>query len=339
MKETSCKISFIIIALNAANTIDGILEDLRMQDFDKKQIEVILVDGSSNDDTKKIMMNFQRKYSQLFYKVMVFDNPKRVLPCGWNIALRNAIGDLILRVDAHTRIPKSFITNNVISINRGHDITGGTVENISKEDTYWGKILLAIESSLFGGSFAKFRRKLTKPCYVSTLPFACYKRCIYDVVGEYNEKLVRTEDNDMHYRMRKAGFKFYFTPTISSVRFSRSSFNGLFNQKYLNGYWIGRTLFISPCCISLYHLVPLGFVLFLIASIVLFYFKLCIPILIFTFCAYIIINIIMTLSIVKVIGIKPIFLVVPFIFLILHIGYGVGTIMGIIGGIGGAIES
>ncbi|MBQ5716610.1 MAG: glycosyltransferase, partial [Clostridia bacterium] len=97
------KVSFIIIAYNAAAHLDNILDDLKNQTFDHSLIEVILVDSKSTDNTAKIFDNF--KINNDFLCCKTLDNPKKVLPAGWNIALDNADGEIILRVDAHSRIP------------------------------------------------------------------------------------------------------------------------------------------------------------------------------------------------------------------------------------------
>ncbi len=76
----------------------------------------------------------------------------------------------------------------------------------------------------------------------------------------FSENLLRTEDNEMHYRIREVGFKLCYDPRIVSYQYARSSFSKMLKQKYANGYWIGLTLKICPKCISLYHLIPFLFV-------------------------------------------------------------------------------
>ena len=81
------KVSFIIVALNAEKALPFSLGSLTKQDYPHNNIEVILVDGMSKDDTKRVMLDFKEKESS-FARVVVLDNPKRYLACGWNVALR-----------------------------------------------------------------------------------------------------------------------------------------------------------------------------------------------------------------------------------------------------------
>lgn len=89
---------------------------------------------------------------------------------------------------------------------------------------------------------------------MKSLFHAAYRREVFEEIGHYNESLARTEDNEIHYRMRKAGFKLRFCPDIISYQHTRSSLPKMLKQKYGNGYWIGKTSKVCPGCLSIYHL-------------------------------------------------------------------------------------
>lgn len=322
-------VSFIVVALNAASTIGWLFDCLRRQSYPHELIEVILVDGLSSDATKAKMLHFQAE-EKSFRQIMVLDNPKKTLPCGWNVALAVAQGEAILRVDAHAVIPENFIELNVRDIQKGEDICGGKVISVPGKNDPWGVVLNEAENSMFGGSIAAFRRAKSA-CYVSTAAFAMYRREVFERVGAYNEALTRTEDNEMHYRMRRSGYKFYYDPEIVSQRVTRSNLRKLLRQKYLNGYWIGRTLSVEPRCFSIYHFVPLAFVLAIIFCAVLCAVGICWPAALL-WGAYALVCLAMT--ILAFIGCKEknaLFLFLPLLFLMLHISYGAGTIVGIVG--------
>lgn len=321
------KVSFVVIALNAESTLDALFDCLKKQTYPHSRIEVILVDGNSQDATKEIMMRF-KDADNSFDRVIVLDNPKRTLPCGWNVALEAVEGDAVLRVDAHTNFPPEFIELNVRDLNKGENICGGKVISIPARKDTWSITLNEAENSMFGGSFAAFRHAESAQ-YVSTAAFAIYRKEVFDKVGRYNEVLTRTEDNEMHYRMKQAGYKFYYDPEIVSYRETRATLSKLLKQKYLNGYWIGRTLGIEPRCFSLYHFVPFAFVCAVIFSTILALFGITWPAIIL-WSAYGVANIAMTIM--AVVGCKHCnvcFACLPALFLLLHVWYGVGTIVGI----------
>ena len=319
------KVSFIIVAYNAENALPFSLGSLRKQDYPHENIEVILVDGMSTDGTKRVMISFQENESS-FAKISVLDNPKRFLSCGWNVALKEATSDVILRVDAHTVFPEDFISKNMMIINEGKDICGGKVLSILQKDTSWNKTLLSAENSMFGGGFSFFRRG-EKSRYTDTLAFAAYRKEVFDTVGQYDERLVRTEDNEMHYRMRKAGYKFFFSPDIVSYRYSRSSLKELLRQKYLNGYWVGLTHRVSPMAFSVFYLVPLLFVLALIVAVAITSITIW-PLYVLTI-AYLLVLLFSLFGAILKDGFRWSLLLQPIIIFLLHLHYGIGTAIGL----------
>lgn len=320
------KLSFIIVAYNAGALLENSLASLREQDYPHNEIEVILVDGLSTDDTKKKMLEFKNEPND-FGRVVVKDNPGKYLACGWNVALKEATGEIILRVDAHTKFPVDFIRKNIECIDGGEDICGGKVISILEKDSQYNRVLLEAENSMFGGGFTFFRRG--QECkYTSTLAFASYRKKVFDKVGKYNENLVRTEDNEMHYRMKGEGYKFFFNPEICSYRYCRSNFRTLMRQKFLNGYWVGLTMGVSPKAFSVFYLVPLFFVLGIIVSIT---FCIVSPILLeILLAAYCIVLLLSLIAAIKKNGFYPAVLILPLIIFALHLVYGIGTLKGII---------
>ena len=251
-------VSFIIIAYNAEKFLDKSLESLKKQDYPHKDIEVILVDSVSTDGTRKVFEKFKTENEKDFYQIKILTNKGKTLPKGWNVALKEVTGEAVLRVDAHTFFDKDFIWNNVKEIESGENIVGGKCISVTQNNNWKEKLLLIAEESIFGCGIADFRRKESKE-YVSTLAFAMYRKKVFDDVGPYNENLARTEDNEMHYRMKQKGYKFLLSPNIKSYRYARSDLKGMIKQKYGNGKWIGITLHYCPKCFSIYHLVPFLF--------------------------------------------------------------------------------
>jgi hypothetical protein len=175
------------------------------------------------------------------------------------VALGAYSGDVIIKIDAHAEIPEDFISKNIRVLESGEDICGGVRPAIVDDPTPWKETLLLAENSMFGSSIAPYRNNPGKT-YVKSLFHGAYRREVFEKVGNFNEELVRTEDNEIHYRMRKAGFKLRFAPEIVSYQHIRSSLPKMVKQKYLNGYWIGITAKKCPECLEKYHFVPLAFV-------------------------------------------------------------------------------
>lgn len=252
------KVSLCTTAYNEEECLPSLLRDISNQDYAHEQIEIILVDSMSEDRTREIMTDFQKK-CQDFLAVKIVENPKGNQASGWNQAIMAASGDVIIRVDSHAAIPRDFVRQNVTVLEGGEAVCGGPRPNMVLERTPWRDTLLIAESSMFGSSIASYRREGGRK-YVSSVFHGAYRREVFETVGGFNEALGRTEDNELHYRIRQAGYKICFVPKIHSSQHVRSSFRKMLVQKYGNGYWIGLTAGVCPGCLSLYHFVPFGFV-------------------------------------------------------------------------------
>ena len=334
MKETekNITITIAVVAFNEEKYLPALLEDIRKQTYEHNKIEVLLIDSMSEDRTEQIMREFEKKYSGDYLGIRLLKNEKKLQCCGWNVAIRSFSTDVLVRVDAHAHIPEDFIAKNVAQMRQGEMVAGGARPTRSESDDVWSRTLLMVEDSLFGSSISDFRRKREKS-YVKSIFHGAYRREVFEKVGEFNEKLGRTEDNEFHYRIRQAGYRIALSPDIISYQYIRPTFRKMLKQKYGNGYWIGLTLGVCPGCLSIYYFAPIAFVFGILATTVLAVVG--VPQLgILMWSLYALLAVGMTVF--SMIAEKkkgnswgiPM-LALPILFFLLHISYGVGTIIGL----------
>lgn len=330
-------VSLCVIAYNEEKTLDSLFGDVIAQSFKKKRTELVFVDSASSDSTKEKFIAFRDKYKSEYLNIAVLDNPRRIQAAGWNTALKEAIGDVIIRLDAHAGIPCDFIEKNVSLIADGEYVCGGARPNNIDEPTAYREMLLAAESSMFGSSIAGYRRKGGGKKYVSSLFHGAYRREVIAKTGGFDVSLGRTEDNEFHYRIRQNGYKICQSDDIISYQNIRPTLGGMLKQKYGNGKWIGLTVGKCPKCLSLFHFVPFCFVaaiiicaIFFISAVFCGIWWLSIPMYALAI-AYGMADIVMTFAAVVTTEKKSLYmLLLPFIFPLLHIVYGFGTIAGFI---------
>ncbi len=242
-----------MIAYNEEKALDSLFKDIIAQDYPHGNIEVILVNAMSTDQTRRKMEHFSEE-DHGFRRVVVLDNAKKIQAAGWNVAITASKGDIILRIDAHTMIPHDFVSKNVQCILSGENVTGGRRPNVVEEETPWKHTLLLAESSMFGSSIAPYRKGNHKT-YVKSVFHGAYRKEVFEKAGLFNENLGRTEDNEMHYRIRKAGYKICFNPDIISYQNIRNSWCGMLKQKiwkwaldWLDAWSLSGMLFYSSFC-------------------------------------------------------------------------------------------
>ncbi len=321
-------VSLCVIAYNEEKVLNGLFRNIASQSYPHEKIEVILVDSNSTDNTKSMMEDF-KETNYNFNRVEIVSNSKKNQASAWNCALCEAKGDVIIRIDAHAQIPRDFIRRSIENLEEGEDIVGGGRPNIVDNETSWKLTLLAAEESLFGSSIAEYRRPTEKKEYHDSLFHAAYRREVFEEVGGFNESLGRTEDNELHYRIRQAGYKMCSCPDIISFQHTRNTLRNMIKQKFGNGYWIGLTLGVCPGCLSYFHFVPFLFLLAIVAFTICACFGFFYP-LMFLALAYCMFDFVNTVGCFATKKLQPQFIILPFLFPILHIAYGVGTLCGII---------
>ena len=214
-------------------------------------------------------------------------------------------------------------------IQSGEDISGGRRPTIVETTDNFSRTLHLVEENMFGSSIADYR-KSEGAKYVNSIFHGMYKREVFEKVGLLNEKLIRTEDNEIHYRIRKHGYKIRYTPEIVSYQYIRPTLKKMLKQKYSNGYWIGLTFHVERKCLSIFHFVPLVFVLAIIFSL------LTIPITKVFILLLSGVYLLFTLMIMLITIINNKFnitlLLIPILLFLIHVYYGLGTLVGLVKG-------
>ncbi len=262
-------VTAMIVVRNEENYIEPALRSFLNQDYPKDRYEILIIDGMSEDhtiDKVKEVMEIYRK-NGVETEIRCFENPKKLLAAGWNIGIKKAKGDYVVRIDAHAQADPALIRNCVCILTEKSDVVcvGGRLE--TEPLTEKGKIIADVLSSPFGVGDSKFRYA-NKSGYVDTVAYGMYRKEIFEKAGYFNEKFTRNQDNDMHGRIKKCGGKFYLDASIRNIYHSRETVQGMMRQAFGNGKWIiiGAKKSESKQGISLRHLIPL---IFLISNILL----------------------------------------------------------------------
>lgn len=254
-------VTVIMPVHNEGQFIERSLGSILRQTYPKDRIEIIVADGMSQDNTR-FLINKTAAKSKI--RVTIVDNPKRIAPAALNAALNKAKGDIIVRVDGHCEIGSDYISNCVDLLQSGRaDGVGGPIETIGK-DTRSTAIALAM-SSKFGVGGSAFRTINDREMYTDTVAFPGYSKEIMDRAGLFNEELVRNQDDEYNYRIRKLGGRILLSPRLRSRYYSRSTFKSLWSQYFQYGYWKVRVFQLHPRQMSVRQFAPLVFLLSIFA--------------------------------------------------------------------------
>src|SRR5690606_14594500 len=195
-------------------------------------LEIIVVDGMSDDGTRELVEGLSEEIAGL----KLLDNPERTVPYALNRGLRAAMYDLVVRVDGHAELFPDFFDQCFAALAAHPEVScvGGPIENVAEGPV--SEAISAALSSPFGVGNARFRTGGHEG-YVDTLAFGMYRKSALFEVGMFDEELTRNQDDEMNFRLVKAGRPIWFTDKIRSRYFVRSSFGKLWRQFFQYGYW------------------------------------------------------------------------------------------------------
>lgn len=262
-------VSVIVPCYNEEKTIGMLLTAIQHQTYPLDDIEVVLADGESTDQTLARVAEFQLANPGL--KVMVISNPRRIIPAALNLAIRAAHGEYIIRLDAHSVPDERYIERCLANLKAGKGENVGGLWLIKPGASDWIAKSIAIAAGHpFGAGDARYRYSNT-PGEVDTVPFGAYHRSLFDRIGMYDETLQVNEDYELNTRIRANGGKIFFDPTIRSQYYARPTLGTLARQYWRYGYWKWRMLKRYPRTLRWRQALPpglvLGTVLLLILSI------------------------------------------------------------------------
>jgi succinoglycan biosynthesis protein ExoA len=266
-------VSIIVPCYNEQNTIGLLLSALDDQSFDRSEMEVVIADGLSTDNTRAKINEFKRDHPDLC--IQVIDNVKKTIPSGLNSALNIARGAYIVRLDAHSVPYQDYVARCVNALESGYGDNVGGVWDIRPSGTGWIARAIAIAASHPLAVGDAHYRLGGNPRIVDTVPFGAYRKSLLDKVGVYDETLLTNEDYELNVRIRQSGGKIWMDPQIRTIYFTRSSLSQLARQYWRYGFWKGRMIRRYPATLRWRQILPPLFILsFLLVGLIGIFFPL-----------------------------------------------------------------
>jgi GT2 family glycosyltransferase len=233
-------------------------------------MEVLVADGVSSDGTRAVLEEISRRDA----RVRIVDNPERVTPQALNCAITSSCGSYILRIDAHSVIEPRYIESLAEFLETHRDAwgAGGRMETKAESNGMFADAITTVLRHRFGVGNSSFRTddESLEPYRVDTVFNCCWRRDVFARVGLFHEHLVRSQDIEMSSRITEAGGTLWLVPSARTTYFARTHFWGYLRHNWSNGIWsVLPAIYVGRLPVRWRHLVPLAFVLALVASTVL----------------------------------------------------------------------
>jgi len=316
-------VSIVIPMFNEIDNIERCIDSISSQDYPQEFIEIVVVDGGSTDGSRERVVELSKKHSNLRMRA----NPDRLTPKSLNIGIKDANGDVVIILGAHTTLKKDFVSQNIKYMNQKKvKCVGGTQINIG--ESYIHQAIGNAMGSPFGFPSAHYRY-WKKEKFVDTVVYAAYKKELFDEIGYFDEELFISEDAELNWRIRKAGYKIFYTPKIVSYYTPRKSLPALIKQLFRYGILRVNVIKKHFDAARLIHLVPALFILLTAALLILsFSDKVFFDLLITVWGLYLLTVIISSIAVSIRTKLKYI-LILPVIYILIHLSWGLGFIVGI----------
>lgn len=323
-QETNPLVSIVIPMYNEADAIERCIESILQQDYPQELLEIIVVDGHSSDGSKEKVFALAQKHGNIF----LYENPQRRTPKSLNIGIKNAHGEVIIILGAHTRIDRNFVKLNIHYMREKNvKCTGGT--QINTGETFLQRAIGLAMGSRFGIPSAPYRF-FKKGRFVDTVVYAAYHRSLFDQIGYFDEELHISEDAELNWRIRKAGNKIYYSPDIISYYYPRRNLRLLAKQFFNYGILRVNVIKKHPDAVKLMHLIPPSFVfgsfLLLLLGV---RWPQCWTILAFTWLIYLFYVLIAAFEVALSHRCFKYLLVLPLAFMTMQLAWGMGFLVGI----------
>lgn len=256
-------LSVICPVYNEAKYIDVCIQSILSQEYPKEDMEVLFIDGMSLDGTRDMILNYAEQYP--FIKLL--DNPKRIVPVAMNLGIKEAQGNVIIRLDAHTLYPSNYfftLVKNLFELNA--DNVGAACRTDVLNKNSHTLAIREVLSNKFGVGDSTFRLGVDSVLDVDTVPFGCWKRDVFDKYGCYDERLIRNQDIELNKRIIRGGGRICIVPDTHCTYLARETYKEIAKNNYANGKWNILTVYYTKLfdSLSVRHFVPLLFMLSLL---------------------------------------------------------------------------
>lgn len=251
-------VSIIVPCRNEERYIAACLDSILAGDWPHDRLEILVVDGQSDDDTRAIV----EAYAERHPFIRLLDNPRRIVPAALNRGIEAACGDIVARMDAHAVYPRDYLTRLVEALEAtGADNVGGCIETLPSGRGHVARAVAIALSHPLGVGNSYFRIGAEAPRRIDTVPFGCWPRTVFRRVGLFDEELVRNQDDEFNHRIIRQGGIILLLPDVVTTYYARDTLGKMARMYYQYGWFkplvakkVGRVM-------TLRQLVPPAFLL------------------------------------------------------------------------------
>ncbi|MBD3218115.1 MAG: glycosyltransferase [candidate division Zixibacteria bacterium] len=266
-------ISVIMAVQNEERFIGQTLNHIYEQDYPKDKLEVIVIDGYSNDKTVEIAESFKDKLPDL----KILQNPIRLAGSSRNMGFKEARAEYCVVIDGHVYIENKNLLRDMVAIfhTSGVDVLSRPQPLTPPDNSYFQNAVAYARESLIGhGTDSTIYNMEYEGEVDPSSSGSMYSKTVFEEVGYVDERFDAAEDYEFNYRISQKGYNSYISPKLAVFYYPRETLGGLFRQ--MIRYGLGRFRFVrkhSSQIISGNLIPPLFYTLLLLTAILAIFVK------------------------------------------------------------------
>lgn len=259
-------VTVVVPCRNEEKHIGRCLESILANDYPKERMEILVLDGMSEDRTQEIVA----RYSNRHPIVRLVENPEKHIPAAMNLGIQEARGETIIKMDAHSTFQREHISLCVAYQEKyGAENVGGVCKMTPVAKTATARAIVLGLGSRFGSGNAKVKVGVEKPTWSDTAAFGCFKKDLFERIGLYDEKLLSSSDLDLNQRIQAAGGRILLVPDVVIKYGADGTLRAFRRHVFADGVWVSYVMKFGKRAWSWRHWVPGAFVLSLLVSLAL----------------------------------------------------------------------
>ena len=257
-------VSLVLPIWNEAAYLERGLDAIDAQTYRRDRIEIILVDGGSSDGTLEIV----GRRMGADQRIRILGGPGVNTPLAMRIGADAAEGDILVKVDGHGWINDQYVAVAVDALRLDPSLgcVGGVIHPVAT--TRVERAIAIARFSLLGvGSGVYTLNQRVQE--TDTVQCGAYRRQALDAAGGFDPAMAYGEDEELNHRVRLAGWRILFHPSMRFTYRVRPTLSALFRQYFRYGRARVAVVRKHPSFFRLKHAAPAAAISTLGASLLL----------------------------------------------------------------------
>jgi glycosyltransferase involved in cell wall biosynthesis len=258
-------VSVIVPCRDEEACIARCLESLLDGDYPTARVEIVVVDGLSRDRTRSIVNHYVARHP----RIRIVDNEEGSIPAAMNIGIAQSTGLIVMKADAHSSYPPTYISDCVKHLLLyGAEMVGGVISIVPRCENPIAKSIALSLCQWFGSGNAYVKTGCSTLRWADAAAFGCWKRDLFHRVGFFDERLFGSSDMEHNIRIKATGGRILLVPEIKITYYADADVPSFWQHNFSDGFWVTYVWKYRKQAASWRHFAPLALVLAILLFVV-----------------------------------------------------------------------